>query len=49
MITAAGIRVQDRTTGAKGELLDDRAADVAIVQFDHLPYPTWAEWRDLAL
>lgn len=45
------IRVQDRNTGAKGDLLNaDRqdTAEVAMVKFDSLPYPTWAEWKDLA-
>lgn len=41
-------RVQDRKTGAKGTVLNGRDAEVAIVQFDDLPHPTWAEWRDLA-
>lgn len=40
-------RVQDRTTGAKGDLLNTPEADVAIVKFDDLPEITWAEWKDL--
>lgn len=43
-----GSRVQDRATGAQGVLLNDRTAPVAIVQFDDLPGPTWADWTDLA-
>ncbi|WP_170292447.1 hypothetical protein [Mycolicibacterium grossiae] len=41
-------RIQNRQTGAKGDLLNDRTADIAIVQYDDLPYPTWTEWTDLA-
>lgn len=43
-----GDRVQDRKTGAKGTVLNDPDAKMAIVFFDDMPYPTWAEWRDLA-
>ncbi|MBU8841233.1 hypothetical protein [Mycolicibacterium goodii] len=44
------MREQDWRTGWRGTLLNHPAdaAEVAIVQFDHLPYPTWAEWADLA-
>lgn len=41
-------RVQDRTTGRKGDLLNARTAATAIVQWDDQPNPTWAEWRDIA-
>jgi hypothetical protein len=45
---SAEARVQDRRTGAKGVVLNDRNADIAIVKFDDWPEPTWAEWKDLA-
>lgn len=38
----------ERATGRKGQLLNDPTADVAVVQFDDLPEPTWAEWSDIA-
>lgn len=47
--TAASTLFQERATGRKGILLNDRSADIAIVQFDDLPEITWAEWKDLAI
>jgi hypothetical protein len=42
-----GSRVQDRSTGAQGVLLNEHTAPVAVVQFEDLPGPTWADWTDL--
>ena len=41
-------RVQNRQTMDKGTLLNERTAEIAIVQYDNLPHPTWTEWRDIA-
>lgn len=48
--TTTATRFQDRRTGAKGDLLNTpEDAEIAIVKYDDMPYPTWAEWKDLAL
>lgn len=43
-----GERVHDRRSGTEGVLLNERTAPVAIVQYDDLPEPTWADWKDIA-
>lgn len=47
-LAARNERVQDRRTGAKGTLLNERGRPIAIVHWDAHPYPTWADWSDLA-
>lgn len=44
----AGRLVMERATGRKGVLLNDHTAPVAVVRFDDLSGPTWADWQDLA-
>ncbi|MBU8824142.1 hypothetical protein [Mycolicibacterium goodii] len=48
MTTNTTGRVRDLHTGAQGLLLNERNAPVAIVQYDNLPEPTWADWKDIA-
>ncbi|WP_158087245.1 hypothetical protein [Mycobacterium aquaticum] len=47
-MTNTETRVQERATGRKGNLLNAETAPIAIVQFDDWPYPSWAEWSELA-
>jgi hypothetical protein len=47
-MNSTATRVQNRQTLAKGDLLNETTAEIAIVQYDDLPYPTWTDWRDLA-
>lgn len=47
-LAARNERVQDRRTGAKGTLLNERGRPIAIVHWDAHPLPTWADWSDLA-